>query len=68
MHTFVDPVYRARALFADAVSMVSGEVRLTYAETGPDAVAWPAPSRAWAWSPAIAWPSWPRTATGTSRS
>ena len=33
MHTFVDPLYRARALFADAVSMVSGEVRLTYAET-----------------------------------
>jgi len=33
MHTFVDPLYRARTLFADAVSMVSGEVRLTYAET-----------------------------------
>ena len=33
MHTFVDPLYRARTLFADAVSMVGGEVRLTYAET-----------------------------------
>ena len=33
MHTFVDPLYRARTLFADAVSMVTGEVRLTYAET-----------------------------------
>jgi len=33
MHTFADPLYRARTLFADAVSMVSGEARLTYAET-----------------------------------
>ena len=33
MHTFVDPLYRARTLFADAVSMVSEDVRLTYAET-----------------------------------
>src|SRR5262245_39953101 len=33
MHTFVDPLYRARTLFADAVSIVTGEVRLTYAET-----------------------------------
>ena len=33
MHTFVDPLYRARTLFADTVSMVGGEVRLTYAET-----------------------------------
>jgi hypothetical protein len=31
MHTFVDPLYRARALFADAVSMVSEEVRLNQA-------------------------------------
>ena len=33
MHTFVDPLCRARKLFANDVSMVSGNVRLTYAET-----------------------------------
>ena len=33
MHTFVDPLYRAYKLFADHVSMINGEVRLTYAET-----------------------------------
>src|SRR6266545_5172681 len=33
MHTFVDPLYRAYTLFADHVSMINGEVRLTYAET-----------------------------------
>src|SRR6266568_3845008 len=33
MHTFVDPLYRAHKLFANRVAMVSGDVRLTYAET-----------------------------------
>jgi long-chain acyl-CoA synthetase len=33
MHTFVDPLYRACKLFADHVSMINGDVRLTYAET-----------------------------------
>src|SRR4029453_18944861 len=33
MHTFVDPLSRAQKLFANHVSMVSGDVRLTYAET-----------------------------------
>src|SRR5262244_2310849 len=33
MHTFVDPLSRAQKLFANHVSMVSGNVRLTYAET-----------------------------------
>ncbi len=33
MHTFVDPLYRAQKMFADKVSMVCGETRLTYAET-----------------------------------
>jgi len=33
MPTFVDPLYRAHKLFANHVSMVSGDVRLTYAET-----------------------------------
>jgi long-chain acyl-CoA synthetase len=33
MHTFVDPLYRAYKLFADHISMINGEVRLTYAET-----------------------------------
>src|SRR3989449_1589603 len=33
MHTFVDPLARAQKLFANCVSMVSGDVRLTYAET-----------------------------------
>lgn len=33
MHTFVDPLCRAHKLFANKVSMVSGDVRLTYAET-----------------------------------
>src|SRR5262252_4630183 len=33
MHTFVDPLYRAQKLFANHVSMVNGDVRLTYAET-----------------------------------
>src|SRR5262244_3933526 len=32
MHTFVDPLYRAQKLFANEVAMVSGGVRLTYAE------------------------------------
>src|SRR5215510_10043835 len=33
MHTFVDPLSRAQKLFASHVAMVSGDVRLTYAET-----------------------------------
>src|SRR3989449_9128845 len=33
MHTFVDPLCRAHKLFANRVSMVNGDVRLTYAET-----------------------------------
>src|ERR1043166_83478 len=33
MHTFVDPLSRAQKLFANRVAMVSGDVRLTYAET-----------------------------------
>ena len=33
MHTFVDPLSRAQKLFANHVAMVSGDVRLTYAET-----------------------------------
>jgi len=33
MHTFVDPLSRAHRLFANRVAMVSGDVRLTYAET-----------------------------------
>ena len=33
MHTFVDPLCRAHKLFANRVSVVSGDVRLTYAET-----------------------------------
>src|SRR4029450_9016561 len=33
MHTFVDPLYRAQKLFANHVAIVSGDVRLTYAET-----------------------------------
>src|SRR2546421_10536408 len=33
MHTFVDPLYRAYKLFANHVSMINGDVRLTYAET-----------------------------------
>src|SRR5215475_2252794 len=33
MHTFVDPLSRAHKLFANRVSMVSGDARLTYAET-----------------------------------
>lgn len=33
MHTFVDPLSRARKLFANHVSMVNSDVRLTYAET-----------------------------------
>ena len=33
MHTFVDPLYRAHTLFANNISMVSGDVRLTYAAT-----------------------------------
>src|SRR5258706_3184371 len=33
MHTFVDPLSRAQKLFANHVSMVNGDVRLTYAET-----------------------------------
>jgi long-chain acyl-CoA synthetase len=33
MHTFVDPLYRAHKLFANHISMINGEVRLTYAET-----------------------------------
>src|SRR5262252_7034836 len=32
MHTFVDPLARAHRLFANRVSMVSGDVCLTYAE------------------------------------
>jgi long-chain acyl-CoA synthetase len=31
--TFVDPLYRAQKMFAHKVSMVCGDVRLTYAET-----------------------------------
>ena len=58
MHTFVDPLCRARKLFANQVAMVSGDVRLTYAET------WSRCRRlAGALTPlgvhrAIAWPSW----------
>jgi acyl-CoA synthetase (AMP-forming)/AMP-acid ligase II len=33
MHTFVDPLHRAHTLFANHVSIINGEVRLTYAET-----------------------------------
>src|SRR5262245_61263329 len=33
MHTFVDPLSRAHRLFANRVAMVSGDLRLTYAET-----------------------------------
>ena len=33
MHTFVDPLSRAQKLFANHVAMVSGDVRMTYAET-----------------------------------
>jgi long-chain acyl-CoA synthetase len=33
MHTFVDPLSRAQKLFAHHISMASGDVRLTYAET-----------------------------------
>jgi non-ribosomal peptide synthetase component F len=33
MYTFVEPLYRAQKLFANDVAMVSGGVRLTYAET-----------------------------------
>src|SRR5438477_275801 len=33
MHTCVDPTCRAHKLFANRVAMVSGDVRLTYAET-----------------------------------
>src|SRR5215472_7921900 len=33
MHTFVDPLARAHKLFANKIAMVSGDVRLTYAET-----------------------------------
>lgn len=33
MHTFVDPLARAHKLFANRVAIVSGDVRLTYAET-----------------------------------
>lgn len=33
MHTFVDPLSRASKLFANHVAMISGDVRLTYAET-----------------------------------
>ena len=33
MYTFVDPLDRAQRLFANDVAMVSGGVRLTYAET-----------------------------------
>src|SRR5262245_51224012 len=33
MYTFVDPLRRARALFANEVAVVSGSVRFTYAET-----------------------------------
>src|SRR5207245_9329025 len=33
MHTFVDPLSHAHKLFANRVAMVSGDVRLTYAET-----------------------------------
>ena len=32
MYTFVDPLYRARQLFASEVAMVSEGLRLTYAE------------------------------------
>ena len=43
MHTFVDPLCRAHKLFANHVSMVSGDVRLTYARPGPAAAAWLGP-------------------------
>ena len=43
MHTFVDPLSRAQKLFANHVSMVNGDVRLTYAETWSGADAWPVP-------------------------
>src|SRR5882724_2558827 len=33
MQNFVDPLYRAYKLFANHVSMINGDVRLTYAET-----------------------------------
>src|SRR5262244_3774969 len=33
MHTFVDPLSRAQKLFVNHVAIVSGDVRLTYAET-----------------------------------
>jgi len=33
MYTFVDPLYRAQKLFANDVAMISGRLRLTYAET-----------------------------------
>ncbi|MEE8290972.1 MAG: AMP-binding protein, partial [Candidatus Tectomicrobia bacterium] len=33
MHTFVDPLYRAQKMFAHEVSMVCGNISLTYAET-----------------------------------
>src|SRR5262245_8643234 len=33
MHTFVDPLSRAHRLFANRVAMVSGDLRLAYAET-----------------------------------
>ena len=33
MHTFVDPLYRAQRLFANRVSVINGDVRLTYTET-----------------------------------
>src|SRR5262244_3131276 len=33
MHTFVDSLYRAQKLFVNHVAIVSGDVRLTYAET-----------------------------------
>jgi long-chain acyl-CoA synthetase len=33
MYTFVDPLFRAQRLFANDVAMISGGVRLTYAET-----------------------------------
>jgi long-chain acyl-CoA synthetase len=32
MYTFVDPLYRARKLFASDIATVSGDVRLTYGE------------------------------------
>ncbi len=33
MHTFVDPLYRAQKMFAHEVSMICGNISLTYAET-----------------------------------